>query len=282
VKEFSYFGGKAADPDFDNTPCLVDAYEYAHETCDIDLQFGPGVYSFNTQVPEFNSTLRLTGISRYHTNLRREYSEPDPTRGFITFREVGDTDNRGDPSKTTRASAISEMSVSCGATSTGGTLVVATTDKLVTGWFHMRHVKLTHDNLGGTYRRALQVDGRKNQKAGGQGHRDAHIEHVFAWAPPGFEPDRAIMAFLNCTSLRAEVWANAIVMISGDDALYGKTTNAVVTLCGCPALITNAARVTTFGYATSLTHGSGATGCRHYGNVAAYVNSSGSSSNVVI
>jgi hypothetical protein len=282
MKDFSSFGGTANDCQFDNTPCLVAAYECARETGDIDLQFGPGVYSFNTQVPEFNSTLRLHGITQYHTNLRREYVEDDPRRGFIAFREVGEEDNRHDPSKTIRASAIKNTSVSAGPNSRGGMLVVATTDKLVTGWFHMSHVKLTHDNLGGSYERALHIDGRKNQKLGGQGFRDVHIDRVFAWAPPGFNPARALMAFLNCNSLLAEVWSSGIVFVSGEDALYGKTTNAIVTIQGCPVLVTNAVRLTTFGYADTLTYGPGAIKCRHYGGVGTYVNSSGSDTNVVV
>lgn len=282
MKDFSYFGGRANDAAFDNTPILVDAYEYARETGDINLQFGPGIYSFNTQVPEFNSTLRLHGISQYHTNLRREYVEEDPRRGFIAFREVGEEDNRHDPSKTIRASAIFDMSVSAGPSSTGGTLVVATTDKVGTGWFHMNHVKLTHDNLGGSYERALHIDGRKNQKPGGQGFRDVHIERTFAWAPPGFNPARALMAFLNCNSLRAEVWSSGLVFISGENTTYGKTTNAIVTLQGCPTLVTNAIRLTTYGYAATLNYGPGARKCRHYGGVGPYLNSSGSDTNMVI
>lgn len=282
MMEFSYFGGKANDCDFDNTPCLVEAYQHARWSGDLDLSFGPGVYSFNTQVPEFASTLRLQGISPYHTNLRREYVETDPKRGFITFREMGTLDNRGDPLKTIRASSISEMSISAGPTSTGGMLVVATTDKMTTGWFHMRHVKLTHDNLGGRYERALHIDGRRNIKPGGQGFRDSHIERVFAWAPPGFNPARGLIAFLNTTMLMAEVWSSGLVFISGDATTYGKTTSAIVTLQGCSALVMNSDRLTTYGYANSLTHGPGCVNCRHYGGVGAYVNSSGSGTNVVV
>jgi hypothetical protein len=245
MRDFSHFGGEAGDPQFDNTPCLIAAYENARDCGDFDLKFGPGVYSFNTQVPEFTSTLRLQGVSPYHTNLRREYVEPDLKRGFITFREVGVLDNRHDPLKTIRASSISEMSISAGPDSSGGMLVVATTDKMTTGWFHMRHVKLTHDNLGGRYERALHIDGRKNQKPGGQGFRDTHIERIFAWAPPGFNPARGLVAFLNCTILMAEVWSSGLVFISGEDAPYGKITNAVVTLQGSPTLVTNAIRLTT-------------------------------------
>lgn len=282
MREFSYFGGKANDPGFDNTLPLVAAYEDARETGDIDLQFGPGVYSFNTQVPEFVSTLRLYGVSPYHTNLRREYVEADPRRGFLAFREVGDKDNRADPLKTIRASAISEMSVSAGPKSSGGMLVYAATDGPVTGWFMMRHVKMTHNHLGGSYQRALHIDGRKNQKLGGQGFRDVHIERVFAWAPPGFDKARALMAFLNCTNMRAEVWASGLVMIGGEDAPFGKTTNAIVTLQGCRALVTNAVLLTTSGYAAELIHGPGATDCRHYGGAGTYSNTSGSDTNSVV
>lgn len=282
MRDFGTFGGKANDPLFDNTPSLVEAYGAARETGDVDLQFGPGVYSFHSQVPELTSTLRLHGISPYHTNLRREYAEADPRRGFIAFREVGDEDNRGDPLKTIRASAITEMSVSAGPESTGGMLVVATTDKVGTGWLSMRHVKLTHDNLGGSYTRALHIDGRNNQKPGGQGFRDAHIERVFAWAPKGFGKVRALVAFLNCNSLRTEVWSSGLVLLGGVDAPYGKMTNAIVTLQGCRALVTNADRLTTYGYADTLTHGPGARNCRHYGGVGSYVNSSGSITNAVI
>lgn len=282
MKEFAFFGGKANDCDFDNTPCLVDAHECAHETGDIDLQFGPGVYSFNTQVPELTSTLRLHGISQYHTNLRREYVEPDQQRGFIAFREVGAGDNRYDPLKTIRASAITDMSISVGPNSSGGMLVVATTDEAATGWFNMRHVKLTHNGLGGTFERALHIDGRKNQVPGGQGFRDVHIERVFAWAPPGFNPSRALIAFLNCNSLLADVWSNGLVFISGENTQYGKTMNAIVTVQGCPTLVTNASLLTTFGYAPTLTYGPGASKCRHYGGVGTFVNSSGAASNVAV
>lgn len=282
MKDFSAFGGRANDPQFDNTPILVEAYEEACETGDRNLSFGPGVYSFNTQVPEFTSSLRLSGVSPYHTNLRREYGEADPRRGFITFREVGDEDNRADPRKTIRASALQEMSVSAGPESTGGMLVVATTDKVGTGWFAMRHVKLTHDNLGGSFERALHIDGRKNQKPGGQGFRDVHIDRVFAWKPTNFVEGRALMAFLNCNSLRAEVWSSGLVLIGGDGAEYGRTTNAIVTLQGCKTLVTNATRLTTYGYADELTYGSGARKCRHYGGVGTYRNLSGSETNGVI
>jgi hypothetical protein len=278
---FSFFGAKANDPGFDNTPCLIDAYDNAREKGDFDLRFGQGIYSFNTPVPEFNSTLRLQGVSQNHTDLRREYVETDPQRGFITFRDVGQV-GPWQAATTIRASAITDMSISAGPKSTGGMLVLATTDGVGTGWFHMRHVKLTHDNAGGSYARALQIDGRKNLKPGGQGFRDAHIERVFAWAPKDFDPNRPLVAFLNCNSLKAEIWCSGLVLLGGLDVPFGKITNAIVTLQGCRTLVTNAERLTTYGYLDTLTHGPGAHLCRHYGGVGTYANTSGSNTNVVV
>lgn len=146
----------------------------------------------------------------------------------------------------------------------------------------MRHVKLTHDNLGGGYQRALQIDGRKNQKQGGQGFRDSYLERVFAWAPPGFNPSRALVALMNTTFLRADLWSSGLVMISGEDTAYGKTTDAYVSVQGCRVLAMNAIRLTTVGYASELTHGPGARECRHYGGAIKYVNCSGSESNIIV
>jgi hypothetical protein len=277
--KFNAFGGRANCPDFDNTPVFVRAMEVCHENQIFDLHFGVGTYSFHTPIPEINSAMRLHGVSQYHTRLQREYVEPDSSRGFLQFREIGDTDNRYDPTKTIRGSALKDLVISSGANSTGGTMIVLTTDKEVTGWFLIEGVRISHLNLGGSYRRALQVDGRKNVKPGGQGFRDLYARNLFIWAPPDFPPGRAIAAFLNCNSLEAHMWTNSIVLVGGDSDPLTKTTNGLLYIHGGDLLVQNSARLSSFGSLANLTHSIGAVRCRHYGSVVTYLNASGDQSN---
>lgn len=256
--------GARSGPEFDCTPALNVAALNAWATGDPRIVIGPGDFFFKSRPMEFTKGIRLAGVSKFHTRLFRDYDVASPNEGFLTFRELKDPDLG-----TTRSSAVMDMAIACTGASNGGSMIVATTDGPVTGFLELAGLKVSHNNLGGSYQRALLIDGRANQLAGGQGYRDVNIRDCFFFAAPGGQS----VQFMNVTNMTAQFFAQGTVLISGAPVPYGHSTYGTFDLlCLDQVTVDNADLVLTRGYVRTFMHGAGASRCKHAGPTDSYTN----------
>jgi hypothetical protein len=255
------FGGGPGDTD--NTPALDAVGEQAREEGAIVLRLGVGVYRFASKPSDFTSCVKIVGVDKFRSRLMRCYSAASGREGFLTWREAADAvvDPTG---QTIRASELRDCQVICDDGTESGTLVVMTTDGPVTGWLRIARVKISHNNLGGSYARCLLLDGRKNVKVGGQGLRDCFLEDVFLFAP---RDSLLCASFLNCTNLVGSFWAGGDVVVSGagpgvSASTYGRLFPEVL------GTLTYdwAVRYSSFGNAGQVVKTENAIQCVHKGN----------------